>query len=420
MEIDLVLTEPQEDFVFSDAAFPLFVGGFGAGKSEALIKRSILQKLQYPTLNQGYFAPTFDLISLIAWDRYQAILSDWGIPFKPNKSDRVIEVMGMGKIICRSMEKPDSIVGFETADNVIDELDTLKTDHAQNAWNKVIARGRQFKPDGRPNTSAVGTTPEGFRFCYDRWVRQAGDDYKLYRAPTASNPFLPDSYIKSLRETYPPQLLAAYLEGEFVNLVSGGVYPEFNRTLNGSDAVVADREPLHIGMDFNVLKMAAAVFVIRNGLPIAVDELVDVRDTPQMAELIKERYKDKGHHVTVYPDAAGQSTSSKSSSVSDHNILKAAGFTLSVNGSNPSIKDRINGFNAMILNADGVRRLKVNTDMCPYLTQALEQQAYDKFGMPDKTKGFDHVTDAAGYFLAKRYPLIRPPMQISKSLLSRV
>lgn len=418
MNLEMMLTDPQEEFVFSDANFPLFVGGFGAGKSEALIKRSIMLKLKYPHLNQGYFAPTFDLIRLIAWDRYQSILNEWGIPFKANKSDRVIQVMGLGGIIFRSMENPDGIVGFEIADAVIDELDTLKIDHATNAWNKVIARGRQFKPDGMANTTAVGTTPEGFRFCYDRWVRQGGGDYQLYRAPTASNPFLPPSYIQSLRDTYPPQLLSAYLEGEFVNLVAGGVYPEFSRVLNCSDATVQSREPIHIGMDFNVLKMAAVVFVIRDGLPIAVDELTGVRDTPQMIELIKERYSD--HHITVYPDAAGQATSSKSASVSDHNLLRAAGFVLSVNGTNPSIKDRVNGFNAMILNADGARRLKVNPDKCPTLVEALEQQAYDKNGMPDKQGGFDHVTDAAGYFLAKRYPLARPPLKVSKSLLSRV
>ena len=85
MQIDVDLTEPQEDFVFSPAEFPLIVAGFGAGKSEALIKRSILQKLQYPDLDQGYFAPTFDLIRLIAWDRYQNILNEKTVdPFYKN------------------------------------------------------------------------------------------------------------------------------------------------------------------------------------------------------------------------------------------------------------------------------------------------------------------------------------------------
>jgi hypothetical protein len=418
MNLEMMLTEPQEDFVFSDATFPLFVGGFGAGKSEALIKRSIIQKLAYPHLNQGYFAPTFDLIRLIAWDRYQSILTEWGIPFKANKSDRVIQIMGLGGVIFRSMENPDGIVGFEIADAVIDELDTLKIDHATNAWNKVIARGRQFKPDGKPNTTAVGTTPEGFRFCYDRWVRNGGGEYQFYRAPTASNPFLPASYIQSLRDTYPPQLLSAYLEGEFVNLVAGGVYPEFSRSLNGSDATIQAREPLHIGMDFNVNNMAAVVYVMRDRLPHAVDELMGVRDTPAMVALIKERFAD--HAITVYPDAAGQATSSKDSSISDHIILRNAGFALSVLGVNPSIKDRVNAVNALILNGAGERRLKVNADRCPRFTESLEQQAYDKHGQPDKSGGLDHAADAGGYAIAKLFPIAIPKIQTSAIIPPRV
>ncbi|WP_369081323.1 hypothetical protein, partial [Streptobacillus moniliformis] len=48
------------------------------------------------------------------------------------------------------------------------------------------------------------------------------------------------------------------------------------------------------------------------------------------------------------------------------------------------------------------------TDKCPEYTDALEQQAYDKNGMPDKEGGFDHVNDAGGYFIAKRFPIVKP------------
>lgn len=55
--------------------------------------------------------------------------------------------------------------------------------------------------------------------------------------------------------------------------------------------------------------MAAVVYVIRDGKPRALDELVNVRDTPTMARLINERFA--GHEVVVIPDAAGQAKSSK-------------------------------------------------------------------------------------------------------------
>jgi hypothetical protein len=157
-------------------------------------------------------------------------------------------------------------------------------------------------------------------------------------------------------------------------------------------------------MDFNVLKMAAVVYVIREGKPRALDELVGVRDTPTMCQLIIERFP--FHDITVVPDASGQATSSKNFSESDHAILKKNGFKVEVNGVNPSIKDRINAVNAQILNADGDRHLKVNTNKCPNFTATLEQQVYDDFGMPDKSAGLDHVGDAGGYPIAKRFPII--------------
>ena len=75
-------------------------------------------------------------------------------------------------------------------------------------------------------------------------------------------------------------MIEAYLNGQFVNLTSGAVYPDFDRQLNASFESVQDGDVLHVGMDFNVLKMAAVIYVTRDNLPHAVDELVGVRDTP--------------------------------------------------------------------------------------------------------------------------------------------
>jgi hypothetical protein len=66
------------------------------------------------------------------------------------------------------MDTPERIIGYEVADSLVDELDMLKTEQARDAWNKIISRNRQKKPDGSLNTVGVGTTPEGFRLVYDR------------------------------------------------------------------------------------------------------------------------------------------------------------------------------------------------------------------------------------------------------------
>src|SRR5690554_7216264 len=56
-----------------------------------------------------------------------------------------------------------------------------------------------------------------------------------------------------------------------------------------TDVTMKPGEPLYIGMDFNVGKMAAVVHVKRDGLPRAVDEIIDGYDTPDMIRRIKER-----------------------------------------------------------------------------------------------------------------------------------
>lgn len=396
------LSRAQLEFVSAQEQFPAFVGGFGSGKTHAAVMRAISKKLQYPGQNVGYYLPTYDLVRTIGFPRFAEVLDTMGVPHKINRSDAIIDFNGFGQLIFRTMDTPERIIGYEVADSLVDELDTLPTDKAREVWNKIIGRNRQKKPDGSLNTVGVATTPEGFRFVYERWQKDKAPGYRLIKAPTQSNArHLPDGYIDSLRASYPSNLLSAYLDGEFVNLTAGSVYPSFDRALNATYEQIAEREPLHIGLDFNVTKMAAVVHVLRHDEPHAVQEFTGIFDTPAMIRLIGERYKLKGHPIYVYPDASGQSRKSNNASESDLALLKQAGFNVMVNPANPAVKDRVLSVNKMI----EARRYRVNPDTCPSLVEALERQAYDKNGEPDKTAGFDHVIDAAGYMVAYRYPI---------------
>lgn len=408
IEVTPALTAPQFDFVFAGDPFPAFVGGYGAGKSEALVVRLLLLKFRHPRLDVGYFAPNFDLIRLIAWPRFEEKLDAWKIRYRLNRSEKVMRLVTGGQIIFRSMEVPDRIVGFQIADAGVDELDTLREDHARKAWDRIIARCRQRKPDGTPNTAAVATTPEGFRLVYCLWQRDRRQGYRLFRAPTRSNPFLPQGYVEQLRSTYSPQLLDAYLEGRFVNLTSGTVYPDFCRRANHTDAELAPGEAVHAGVDFNVYNCTAAIAAIRDGRPLILDELTGLRDTPALARLLKERYRDRGHQVTVYPDASGQGHKTVNASLSDLQILKDHGLTVVVNPTNPAVKDRVASVNASICNGEARRGLMINTRRCPVLTECLEQQVYDRHGEPDKAAGKDHAPDALGYVVVKLWPVVRP------------
>lgn len=396
------LTKPQYQLVATKSQYPAMVAGFGAGKTNALITRALYLKSNYPKQNIAYYLPTFDLVRNIGFPRFSEELEMMGARFKINKVFHTVDIENCGSIIFRSMDMPERIVGYEVADSLVDELDTLKTDQARHAWQKIIARNRQKKPDGSINTAAVGTTPEGFRFVYEQWGKEKKQGYELIKASTYSNRRnLPEGYIESLEASYPSNLLSAYLEGEFVNLTAGSVYPIFERTLNASSETIQDGEVLHCGMDFNVTNCSLIVHVLRNDEPHAVLELTGILDTPSMAKIITERFKNRGHAIHIYPDASGNSRKSNNASESDLAILKQAGFRIMVNPSNPAVKDRVLSVNNMLES----RKYRINPQTCPFLVEAFERQAYDKNGEPDKQSGFDHVLDAAGYMIAYRYPI---------------
>jgi len=387
----------------SKAAYPAMVAGFGAGKTEAAVNRAIIGKLLHPEVNRGFYEPTYDLIRMIAFPRFEELMEQSGIPYRLYKSPiNKLEIQGYNSIIFRSMDTPSRIIGYEHGDADVDELDTLKHADAVEVWRRILSRNRQKKANGAVNTIGVTTTPEGFRFVYETWKKDPKPGYEIIQAATMSNPHLPEGYIDSLRDMYPEALLNAYLEGLFVNLTSGTVYSSYNREKNRSAETIKPKEPLYIGMDFNVTNMSGFVYVQRDKVWHAVEELKGIYDTPAMIDTIKTKYEK--HHITVYPDASGKSRKSVDASISDIYLLNQAGFTVKAKNSNPRVKDRIMAANG----AFDHNMVMINDDKCPEYARCLEQLAYDKNGEPDKTQNIDHLPDAGTYPIAYEMPIRRP------------
>lgn len=414
------LTRPQAAFLQLPHKFRAYVGGFGSGKTWVGCTSICEEVWAHPRINQGYFAPTYPQIRDIFYPTIEEVAFEMGLRIKINQGNKEVHFYEGKKYrstaICRSMDSPEQIVGFKIGNALIDELDVMKPEKAMLAWRKIIARMR-YKKDGLRNGIDVATTPEGFRFVYEQFYKAPAEKpelqalYGLIQASTYENAaFLPDDYIPSLLASYPAQLVDAYLNGQFVNLTSGAVYPDFSRMLNHTDAEIQANEPLHVGMDFNVYNCTAQIGVIRDNKPLILDELTGVRDTPAIAKMLADRYKANGHHVTVYPDASGRGHKTVNAALSDLQIIKDHGLAICARDSNPAVKDRVAAVNASILNAKGERSLLVNTRKCPALTEALEQQVYDKNGEPDKESGKDHPPDALGYFVHFRWPIVKPTL----------
>lgn len=411
MPLKIKLTLPQSQFFQSTHKFNAFVGGFGSGKSHALFSKLLADKMMYPKLDLGYFAPSYQLIRDIAHIRLQNMLDEAEIKHKLNKADNVLDLFSNGRILFRSMDTPDRIVGFEIGGAYIDEIDTMAFADAENAWNKIIARCRQSHKlyPHFINRIHAATTPEGFNFVYDRWVKNPTAQYRLVKAPSSSNPHLPKDYIQSLLDTYPANLVKAYVGGEFVNLTSKQVYPNYDRERNFTDRTIQAHDSLHIGMDFNVLNTNGVIHVldVESKQAFAVGELIQLDDTPAMVAAIKELYPN--HPIYVYPDASGSSKKSVDASKSDIQILRNAGFFVRSRTKNPPIKDRVQAMNGMLLSGSGEVHYWINPHTCPNYAAALEQHSYDHNGMPikDPTNSTDDINDAAGYLIYYNFPIVR-------------
>lgn len=430
MVINPRLNIPQSNFLNLDKKFKAFVAGFGSGKTWVGCASMCKHFWEHPKINQGYFAPTYPIIRDIFFPTIEEVAFDWGLTVEIKESNKEVNFFEgniyRGTTICRSMDKPETIIGFKIGHALVDEMDVLTKAKAYLAWRKIIARMR-YKVDGVINGIDVTTTPEGFKFIYEQFVKQVtlnpklSSMYGIIQASTYDNEKnLPNDYIESLLISYPEELIKAYLMGQFVNLNSGTVYNQFDSNLNHSDEIEKTGEPLFIGMDFNVGKMSAIIHVKRNNLPIAVREIVNAYDTPDMIRRIKEQFYlydgndyRKSREIYIYPDASGDSRKSVNASKTDIQLLKDAGFKIIVNSANPPVKDRINSMNAMFLNAKGERRYLVNTKMCPTYTENLQQQTWSDNGEPDKTAGNDHTNDAAGYFIVKDFPIVRPSGKVT-------
>jgi hypothetical protein len=377
--------------------------GYGAGKTRALCAKAVM----LAAVNQGFIGavmePTGPLIRDIWQNDFENFLEAYEIPYTFMASPLPEYMLhlpgGDTKILCRSFENWSRIIGLNLAWVLADEIDTVTPSIANKAFPKILGRLRA----GNVRQFGAASTPEGFRWMWTTFgSEQAKDrqDRKLIKMRSADNPHLPPDFIERLEANYDPNLLKAYLDGEFVNLTTGTVYDRFDRTKHVISSVPdTDREPLRIGVDFNVGNMSAIIGVkLANNL-LVIDEISGAHDTDALAQQIKARYPTR--RIYIYPDASGGNRSTNATQT-DIQILESYGMSNQSPRANPPVRDRVAAVQALLENGKGQVRLQVS-HTCKRLIECLELQCYTEKGDPDKDAGHDHMNDALGYLIWREF-----------------
>ena len=406
-----LLPKQVEFLMDSDTRYLLYVGGYRSGKSFVLAHKVIRLAMQNPGYDGALLSPTFPMLKSVMVPLLQAALQVVGLPFTyyASQPHRFILHFPDGvdtTIYLLSAENYMRAAGLTLAFACLDEFDLIKKELAEASWKMMVSR----ITNGDVKQIAVSTTPEGYNFCQEFWeediYHENGDaktDRRLIRVSTEDNPFIDPEYVSRMRDQYPAQQLQAYLDGHFVNLLTGSVYYCYDRDANNTNLTLADfpNHVLNIGVDFNVGHTSGSVMIIDKNLPYVLDEIVDAANTADLIKTIKQRYPTR--QINVYPDSSGKSGHTNAS-ITEIQLLRDAGFTPYFHSKNPLVRNRVGAVNAMLLNADGVRKLKVNRHKCPFTSKALTQQGY-KDGAPDKSTGLDHMMDALGYAIWYHWPI---------------
>ena len=379
-----------------------------SGKSYSLVVKQLLLCFRSQGFTHLFLEPTIPLIDDVALPTWNLVLEKYGIPHSFRVSPRPVFTLhlpgGETPVLLRSMENFERLIGVNAASIASDETDTTRAEIAEKAMIKLQGRVRV----GNCPQIVAASTPEGYGWMYSFFEEQKADNKKLYRGKSEDNPYLDPGFVEDLKTKYHPQLIKAYLNGEFVNLESATVFYEFNRELHTTGVFLPEKgERIVFGVDFNVGQCHAVYGVVRpgqKGQQLHCFAESKVADTFALVAHLQKAYPfhlSRGQ-VTCYPDASG-SHDSTSSTQSDHEILRSAGIQVVTERRNPPIAETLAHANVHMHRG----LVLINPTKCQSTISATERWSYDSKTLKPAKGGatdYSHPGDALRYLIWQVFP----------------
>lgn len=405
--------------------FNVVPAGRRSGKTE-LAKRKIVKRAMRGTAfsNPRFFAgaPTRDQAKRIYWKDLKDMIPAWLKRGKPSETELVIPLINGAEIHVVGLDKPERIEGSPWDGGVLDEFGNMKPD----AWPEHV---RPALSDRRGWCDFIGV-PEGRNHYYDL-DRNAKAEMAEKRSASNWGSFhwksadiLPPEEIEAAKNDLDELTYQQEYEASFVNFQGRAYYPfsEHEHCARLFDRY-RDTAPLVFGFDFNIdpgVAVVAQEMELPHGTP-GTGFIGEVRiernsNTPAVCRKLIEGWGDHKGRVICYGDATGGAGGSAKVDGSDWDIIKRIlrkqfgnRLFFNVPPSNPPERARVNAVNSRLKSGDGTIRLLVDPKQCPWLVRDFEGTStlVGGSGEIDKKKdsNLTHLTDAAGYYIAKEFPV---------------
>lgn len=400
MKIELNLTPPQGQILADKHRFKIINAGRRFGKS-FLSGAAILQQISKPNSTVWYVAPTWDMAKKIMWDDWLPKHIPKEIIAEINKMDKVYKFINGSILYVLSADNPEHLRGSSLDLLIMDECAFIKG----GVWEIV----RPALADKQGDAILV-STPKGYNWFYDLYQSaKEDDDWGYFQYTTLEGGNVSEKEIESSRKSMSPKMFAQEFLAAFENLASR-VYDMYDRVESACD-VDEDwgKADVHIGIDFNVNPMTAAIAVKQRDDIFFFDEIVEPNSNTQiLCNSIRKKFPKAD--IFVYPDpTCRKRQTSAAVGETDYEILRRNRFHVCCPKSPYSSRDKFNAVNTAFLNANGERHCFVaRGERCKNLKKALDGYCYKDNGEDtDKSSGLDHISDAAAYLLCYLKPIKR-------------
>lgn len=201
------VTESQQQFINSNAFIVGFIGGVGSGKTRA----SCLKALSQPPNTVGALvSPTYPMLRDTMLRTFLEIAEKAIVKF--NKAEMYMQLSDGKEILFRSADNPERLRGINLGWAGLDEAALVKKD----TLDILIGRVRLH-----PGKIWLTTTPKGTNNWLYEFINR--ENARVFKSRTFDNPFLPQSYIEELKNSYTKDFYRQEVLAEFVDY-SGGVY----------------------------------------------------------------------------------------------------------------------------------------------------------------------------------------------------
>ena len=244
LTIEYTPHEKQAIFHRSDKRNRAFVGGIGSGKTMAGCWESIWFGLKNPGALIMVLAPTYTMLRDSTMRTFFELLPEEYISVF-NKTKNELILRNGTEYLFRSADDPDRLRGPNLAFIFMDEAAMM----GKHTYHILMGRLRQKKFDQR---LVVATTPRGFNWLYDVFVKNATEDYAVIYSSTAQNVLnLPPKFVEMLEAQYGGTFYRQEVLGEFVGF-EGLVYPDFSLERNVRLTIDQKFDRIIAGVDFGV------------------------------------------------------------------------------------------------------------------------------------------------------------------------